>query len=407
MNQKINKMEYLYVGVDLHKKKHVAVLCNCVFDKIATFKIENTPSKFPEFINKLEQYTNGQNVIFGLEDVSFYGRSFAKFLIQQNFIVKEVNSSYTKKKRKSGTNRNKTDEIDALAICKNLITEYDNLPFANPKDIYWTIKQTLSIRNNYVQMMSNIKVSLHNLLIHNYPNYKSFFKDFDSKTSRGFFDTFPNPDLLMEMDNEELLKILKQFNKSTPAKKAEEILVVVKEHGCWENGYKEERNNVIRSYISSLNYFEDKVLKLEQQLDTLIEETGYPLKTIPGIDTIVAATLIAYIGDVNRFSNSGKLAKFAGIAPVVHSSGDTSKKFSNTRDNRELNTAFYSLALTQIRQEVNPIMHEYYQKKRKEGRKKKQAMVYVERRLVNIVFSIMKNKRPYVQPEPKENKEIA
>lgn len=145
MNQKINKMDYLYVGVDLHKKKHVAVLCNCVFDKIATFKIENTPSKFPEFINKLEKYRKGQNVIFGLEDVSFYGRSFAKFLIQQDYIVKEVNSSYTKKKRKSGTNRNKTDEIDALAICKNLITEYENLPFANPKDIYWTIKQTLSI----------------------------------------------------------------------------------------------------------------------------------------------------------------------------------------------------------------------------------------------------------------------
>lgn len=400
-------MEYLYVGVDLHKKRHVAVLCNCVFEKKATFKIENTPAKFPEFIKKLKEYTKGQSVIFGLEDVNFYGRSFAKFLIQQHFIVKEVNSSYTKKKRKSGTNRNKTDEIDALAICKNLITEYDNLPFANPKDIYWTIKQTLGIRNNYIQMMANIKVSLHNLLVHNYPNYKSFFKDFDSKTSRGFFATFPNPNLLVDMDNEELLKVLKQFNKSTPAKKAEEILAVVKEHGCWENGYQEERNNVIRSYISTLNYLEDKVLKSEEQLDILIEKTEYPLKTIPGVDTVLAATLIANIGDINRFSNSGKLAKTAGVAPVVYSSGETSKQFSNTRDNRELNTAFYSLALTQIRKDVNPIMHEYYQKKIKEGRKKKQAMVFVERRLVNIVFNIMKNKRTYVQPEPKVEEESA
>ena len=47
---------------------------------------------------------------------------------------------------------------------------------------------------------------------------------------------------------------------------------------------------------------------------------------------------------------------------------------------------------------MNPIMYEYYQSKIKEGRKKKQAMVYVERRLVNIVFSIMKNKSPYRQP---------
>ena len=47
---------------------------------------------------------------------------------------------------------------------------------------------------------------------------------------------------------------------------------------------------------------------------------------------------------------------------------------------------------------MNPIMYEYYQGKIKEGRKKKKAMVYVERRLVNIVFSIMKNKTPYRQP---------
>jgi hypothetical protein len=47
-------------------------------------------------------------------------------------------------------------------------------------------------------------------------------------------------------------------------------------------------------------------------------------------------------------------------------------------------------------------MYDYYQKKIKEGRQKKQAMVYVERRLVNIVYSIMKNKTPYRQPEQVE-----
>jgi hypothetical protein len=50
-------------------------------------------------------------------------------------------------------------------------------------------------------------------------------------------------------------------------------------------------------------------------------------------------------------------------------------------------------------------MHEYYQKKIKEGRKKKQAMVYVERRLVNIVYQIMKDKVHYVQPELKAEEE--
>lgn len=76
-------------------------------------------------------------------------------------------------------------------------------------------------------------------------------------------------------------------------------------------------------------------------------------------------------------------------------------------DNRELNKVFYFLALTQIRKEANPIMYDYFQKKIREGRKKKQAMAYVERRLVNILYRIMKDKAPYVQPEPKVEKEGA
>ncbi|WP_171038168.1 transposase [Aquibacillus sediminis] len=182
---------------------------------------------------------------------------------------------------------------------------------------------------------------------------------------------------------------------------------MVKEHGCWENGYKRERSNLIKSYISTLNDLEEKVEKLEKQMDILIKETGYPLKSIPGVDTLLAATLIANIGDNNRFPKSSKLAKIAGIAPIENSSGETSKQYANKLGNRDLNNAFYPLALTQIRKDVNPIMHEYYQKKIKEGRKKKQAMVYVERRLVNIVFSIMKNKQPYVQPETKAGEKSA
>ncbi len=398
----IDRTKYLFIGVDLHKHKHVAVLTNCFGDKIETFKIENAPNKFPDFLDKLAKYTQGQDVIFGLEDVNFYGRTFAKFLIQQGFLVKEVNASYTKKKRQQGTNRNKTDKIDALAISKNLIMEFNELPFANPQDIYWTIKQTLNSRNNYMNMATNFKVSLHNLLVHHYPSYKSFFKDLNSKTSRGFFYNFPSPDLLKDVDEQDLLKVLRQYNKSAPLNKAEEIIKEVKESGYWDNGYQQERNDLIRSYIDFVNQIEDEVEKLKEKLDVLIQETNYPIKTISGIDTILAATLIANIGDINRFPNSAKLAKIAGIAPVENSSGQKDNKYANKLGNRELNKAFYSLALTQIRKDTNPVMYDYYQKKIKEGRKKKQAMVYVERRLVNIVYRIMKDKVPYVQPEPKE-----
>ena len=251
-------------------------------------------------------------------------------------------------------------------------------------------------------MATNIKVSLHNLLLHHYPNYKAFFKNLESKTARYFFHKFPTPDLLKGIDETALTKELKNANNSIRKSKAAEILSAVKTAGYWENEYQEERNDLIHSYINSLNRFIKEIKRLEQKLDMLIAVTGYPLQTIDGVDTVLAATFIAHIGDINRFPNSNKIAKIAGIAPIGHSSGETKKQYANKLGNRELNKAFYSLALTQIRKDINPIMYEYYQKKIKEGRKKKHAMVFVERRLVNIVYRIMKDKRPYEPPIQKE-----
>ena len=46
---------------------------------------------------------------------------------------------------------------------------------------------------------------------------------------------------------------------------------------------------------------------------------------------------------------------------------------------------------------LNPIMHDYYHKKISEGKLKNQALKCVQRRLVNIVYGMMKHKRPYVE----------
>lgn len=172
-------------------------------------------------------------------------------------------------------------------------------------------------------MVSNMKTSLHNLLIHHYPNYTLFFKDFESKTARGFFHTFPSCELVAKTTTEELTKILKSFNKSVPKNKAQEILDAIALNGWTDNGYQEERNQSIRSYLETINHLDKEITLLEEHLDKLIEETGYPLKTIKGVDTVLAATFIANIGEISRFKHQSQIAKLAGISPWEHSSGES------------------------------------------------------------------------------------
>ena len=123
-----------------------------------------------------------------------------------------------------------------------------------------------------------------------------------------------------------------------------------------------------------------------------------------GIDTVMAARLIAEIGDIKRFPNASKLAKYAGVAPVTYASGRTDIQYANTRGSRQLNETLFRLALTMVmvkgrnRTIVNPYFYEYYRKKLSEGKTKRQALKCVERRLVNILWGMMKNNTEYINP---------
>lgn len=129
-----------------------------------------------------------------------------------------------------------------------------------------------------------------------------------------------------------------------------------------------------------------------------------PLTSMKGIDTIMAAKIIAEIGDINRFSSANALASYAGVAPVTYASGLTNVQYANKRGNRTLNEIFFRLAMgfTCLRGSqkvaVNPFFYEYYHRKIAEGKTKKQALKCVQRRLVNIIYGMMKHNEDYINP---------
>jgi hypothetical protein len=122
---------------------------------------------------------------------------------------------------------------------------------------------------------------------------------------------------------------------------------------------------------------------------------------MPGINLVTEANLIANIGDIRRFANPNKLAKYAGIAPVKFSSAGKGKQQMSEQGRRELNKVFYMLAIQQIqiskgsKTPRNPILYEYYKRKLSENKHEIKALMCVMRRLVNIIYGLMKNKTEY------------
>lgn len=128
---------------------------------------------------------------------------------------------------------------------------------------------------------------------------------------------------------------------------------------------------------------------------------------MPGIGTAIASKLIAEIGDIRRFPNADKLARYAGVAPIKFSSAGKGKEESSRQGNRQLHGLFYFLAVSMVPVPKSgipnqPIFYAYFQRKISEGKTKSQALVCIMRRLVNIVYGMMKNKteyRPFIVEE--------
>jgi transposase len=157
----------VYVGVDLHKETHTAVVMNCWNEKLGEMHFENKPSAFPDFLKKVNKLTvKGLSPIFGLEDVGGYGRSLAVYLLEQKQQVREVNTALSAAERKSNPIVKKSDSWDAECVARVLLTKLETLPHANPQDIYWTIAQLVSRRTGLIKAQISLKNQLHAQLSH-------------------------------------------------------------------------------------------------------------------------------------------------------------------------------------------------------------------------------------------------
>jgi len=406
------KMTRTYVGVDSHKDSHTVVFLNCFQERLGEITIGSAPSEFPTFIKQANKYLQpGTTFAFGFEDTSAFGRSFVKFLVEKDYLVKHVDASKVATER--GQVLHKTDSYDAECAGRVLINRFDELPNANPEDKYWILSTLVTRHNAVVKINIGVKNSLHHLIAQHYPHYKKFFCHLKTKSALAFFERFPSPHHLDNVSVYELGIFFKNVSKQPNIKKAELILETVRRDGVPKSEYQDTKDFTVRSLLRQMRGNFEEIDAINEEIKKILNDFDYPLSTMKGISALTEASFIAEIGNISRFKNAGALAKYSGVAPVTYASGMTALQMANARGNRKLNGLFHQVALQSINPRgkqktlINPIFYDYYQKKLSEGKTKTQALKCVQRRLVNIIYNMMKHKRPYINPEngyvPMEN----
>lgn len=394
------KMQYTYVGVDSHKETHAAVLLDCFYEKIGAVSFGNRQEDFDTFLTQALQFKqHGTDLLFGLEDVSKYGRKLTKFLLAHNQPVKHVNAYLVAQERKN-LNLDKSDLSDAECAARMLISRFGSLPDVEEDERYHILR-TLVVRRDFLtRNKTMLKNYLHSLLTIDFPNYHKFFTELHGKTALAFFTKYPSPRWLKDTTAEELGQFLWQHSGGNlNIERAKEILDLT---DAELTPIHEMRNKTVQSAIRQLQYNMHEIENVDADLQKVYSEFNTTLTSMTGIDLVTASKLLSCIGDIRKFASPAKLARYAGIAPESHSSGKKDAQFASKRGDRELNSVFYGLAIKLIHfyesetKARNPFFYEYYRRKIREGKTRRQAIKCVQRRLCNIIWTMLRNNEDYV-----------
>ena len=75
--------------------------------------------------------------------------------------------------------------------------------------------------------------------------------------------------------------------------------------------------------LDLLDSLRDHIDALEKQIENRIgnRDEMRLLRTLRGVGPILGATLFLETGEIDRFPSAARLASYAGLVPIVHSSG--------------------------------------------------------------------------------------
>jgi transposase len=152
--------------------------------------------------------------------------------------------------------------------------------------------------------------------------------------------------------------------------------------------------------ISGLTNDIERIAAQRAELATQIEETflahplGKVLVTLCGFGPRTGARTLAEIGDPARFADGGRLAAYAGLAPIDRRSGKSiNNSTASRRGNHRLKNAMFLAAFVAVQHDPNA--KAYYARKRAEGKRHNAAVICVARRRCDLIHAMLTTQTAY------------
>lgn len=328
-----------YIGIDFHKQfSQVSVMDNKgnIFDER---RLEHDQRE--ELLTYFSQFERGTSVALEATRNWYW---LVDLLQEQGLNVKLV---HAKKARIIAESTIKTDKVDAKTLahlnrCNFLPQAYIASPETRSE------RELLRYHISLIKIQTAIKNRIHAILSKH--NIQHNFTDLFGRAGREFLKVLVLPPIF-------------RFEL---------------------NGYLD----ILDKVITVLNQ-----AKKEIQSHCRVWPEAEILTTVPGIGDYGALLLAAEIADINRFSTVKKFCCYGGTASSTHQSANTEYHGPIIKDSNKY-IRFVVLEAVQHAIKQDPKLWRFYNKiEKKKGKKK--AKVATARKLLVIIYHMLKNRAPY------------
>jgi transposase len=401
----------LAVGVDPAKLVHRAVAVLFPDDVVLDAALPNAPAAIAALDGRLCALADahGVELVYGLEDHRHYGRLFCQVLAERGRDVRVVNPLWTNRQR-AFYGQDKDDAIDGRSIAAVVLRRHRQLPLARDFGaVHQAVREAERTIHDLVKTQTRLINRLHLQLNDTYTAiYAEYFGKLKSPFALRFFRRFPLPqDLAGHDDADRLAQLLFDLagGKVGPHKGANRLIAM---HSKAQHILKtsaavralprplalELKAELIRQLCDELLAIHDRITRLERMLrDELLPATQQTVTTVPGISTILAATIIGETGSIARFRSPAAFAVYNGTAPARHSTGGRERHKARRDCNHHLKRAFYLAARAAVLHD--PIAAAYHHRCTRRGLSYVEGLKRVARRMSDVVYALLKSGRTY------------
>lgn len=212
---------------------------------------------------------------------------------------------------------------------------------------------------------------------------------------RALLTEHPTPTALRAAGHEAIRSLIARRSPRLADKLARDIDIALKSQTVTLPG-EDTWGEIITGLIADLDRIHTQRAALEKQIERVFLEhpLGQVLVTLCGFGPRTGARALAEIGDPRRFSNGGRLAAYAGLAPVDKRSGKSINNASaSRRGNHRLKNAMFLAAF--VATQHDPHAKAYYARKREQGKDHNAAVICVARRRCDLIHAMLTNRTAY------------